>query len=60
MVKAHQPSYFDAIILDINMPRMDGVEVCKKILNYFNSSEEINSMAISPKRVIPRLQPILK
>lgn len=27
----HQPKHFDAIILDLNMPIMNGYEACKQI-----------------------------
>lgn len=35
-VQRHPLSYFDVIILDINMPVMGGVETCEKIHAYFN------------------------
>ena len=34
-VQNHPPSYFDVIILDINMPVMGGVEACERIKAHF-------------------------
>jgi putative two-component system response regulator len=31
IVMAHQRNYFDAILMDISMPLMDGFESCQKI-----------------------------
>ena len=36
MVLAHDPSYYKAIVLDISMPIMGGVEACTKMLEYFS------------------------
>ena len=36
---AHEPSYYKAIVLDISMPIMGGVEACIKILEYFKSAK---------------------
>ena len=33
---AHPIDYYDAIILDINMPIMDGYEACTLIYDYLN------------------------
>lgn len=38
MVLSKEPNYYKAIVLDISMPIMDGVEACKKILEYFNTT----------------------
>lgn len=35
MVISKEPSYYQAIVLDIQMPVMDGVEACSKILEYY-------------------------
>jgi len=32
----NRPRHFDAIILDLNMPIMDGSEACKFILDYYS------------------------
>ena len=34
-VMSHAPSHYAVIILDIQMPIMDGIEACKKIKEYF-------------------------
>jgi CheY-like chemotaxis protein len=37
IVCAHPTNYFAAVLLDINMPIMDGFEACKHIYNYLNT-----------------------
>ena len=34
LVASHDPNYYNAIILDLNMPIMDGYEACAKIDRY--------------------------
>jgi CheY-like chemotaxis protein len=36
MVSTHPPNFFAAVLLDINMPIMDGFEACNHIYNYLN------------------------
>jgi len=38
VVLAHPRNYFDVIVLDINMPIMDGFETCDKINKYLAST----------------------
>ncbi len=38
IVIGHQRNYFDVILMDINMPIMDGLESCKKINQHLSSS----------------------
>ena len=33
-------SFYSAIVLDIDMPVMDGIEACEKIVAYFKSERE--------------------
>lgn len=39
MVHSKEPNYYQAIVLDINMPIMDGVQACTKILEYFQRNK---------------------
>lgn len=41
VVFAKPRNYFDVIVLDINMPIMDGFETCSKINNYLASQNVI-------------------
>ena len=38
-VTNHPKDYFDAIILDLNMPIMDGYNACNRIFNHLNEIE---------------------
>lgn len=41
LVKSHNKSYFSAIILDIDMPVMDGIDACISINQYLNEEEKV-------------------
>lgn len=43
-VLSHAPSYYAVIILDIQMPIMDGIEACKKIKEYFAKTPDRKAM----------------
>jgi CheY-like chemotaxis protein len=38
-------SYFDLIVLDINMPIMDGMEACSRIDQYYKTGKVIDPSA---------------
>lgn len=42
IVSSNPPEYFDAIILDINMPIMDGFEACQKIDQNLHQRSEVS------------------
>lgn len=50
IVTSHEIDYFDVIILDINMPIMDGFQACKQISQFINF--EINQSERSVRRAI--------
>ncbi len=47
IVKEHPRDYFQIIILDINMPIMDGFEACDRIYEYLCSPEKLVHFRIS-------------
>jgi len=47
IVFAQPRNYFDAIVLDINMPIMDGFETCSKINNYLASQNVIQMVEVN-------------
>jgi CheY-like chemotaxis protein len=49
-VKRHGRAHYKAIVLDINMPIMDGIDACNKIHSYLTQECLICSMKIDPKR----------
>ena len=44
LVKKHGRAYYKAIVLDINMPIMDGIDACNKIHSYLSQECLISSM----------------
>jgi PleD family two-component response regulator len=50
LVKKHGRAHYKAIVLDINMPIMDGVDACNLIHSYLSQECLISSMQIDPKR----------
>lgn len=48
LVKSHDRSYFSVIVLDIDMPIMNGIEACIKINQYLTEEEKVASPDRSP------------
>jgi CheY-like chemotaxis protein len=46
MVAAQPNNYYDAVILDINMPIMDGFEACQLIFNYLNENHQAFALSV--------------
>lgn len=42
MVCSKPTTYYDVIVLDINMPIMDGFEACNRIHNYFKFTQSLS------------------
>ena len=53
LVKKHGRAHYKAIVLDINMPIMDGIDSCNKIHSYLSQDCLISNMKIDPKRTSP-------
>ena len=47
-VKQRVNCYFDAIVMDINMPIMDGFEAAEKISTYLNSHVMVGVKSVCP------------
>ena len=60
LVKKHGRAHFKAIVLDINMPIMDGIDACNKIHSYLSQECLISNMKIDPKRTSPEESKELK
>jgi CheY-like chemotaxis protein len=46
MVKKRGRTHYKAIVLDINMPIMDGIDACNKIHSYLSQEDLISNMKI--------------
>jgi len=51
MVRKNRKNYYDAIILDINMPIMDGIQACKKINAYLNEDSIQSMIGLNKKQI---------
>ena len=49
-VKAQNIDYYQAIVLDIQMPVMDGIEACILILKHFKESSKSGLAKLPPGR----------
>ncbi len=49
LVKKHGREHYKAIVLDINMPIMDGIDACNKIYSYLSQEDLISNMKIESK-----------
>ena len=46
LVKKHPKTHYKAILLDINMPIMDGIEACQKIHSFLKENDLISNMRV--------------
>ena len=46
MVKEKGKNYYKAIVLDINMPIMDGIDACNKIYSFLQEECLISNMKV--------------
>lgn len=46
LVKQKGALFYDAIVLDINMPIMDGIEACNKIYSFLHGEDLIKNMQL--------------
>ena len=47
MVVKQAPNYYNAIVLDLNMPIMDGGEACKRMREYFEREDRSSNVSSS-------------
>ena len=47
MVVKQAPNYYNAIVLDLNMPIMDGGEACKRMREYFEHEDRSSNVSSS-------------
>ena len=53
IVNSHAIDYFDAIVLDINMPIMDGFEACERMHLYFvDNQKQSLPKIVEPVRIL--------
>ena len=47
MVTKQAPNYYNAIVLDLSMPIMDGGEACKRMREYFEREDRSSNVSSS-------------
>ena len=55
IVKGQPRNYFDVILMDINMPMMDGFQAIKKIKDYLNSTRGSGLVKMISIADVPKL-----
>jgi CheY-like chemotaxis protein len=69
MVCSHPSDYYDVIVLDINMPIMDGFEACRRIYDHFKAAklfdfrrirEEEDNLLSQSVNIVVKSAPLIK